>query len=150
MSTTTMDLRTSPDMTTRRGADRRATDWRAGDVPVVRRQAVDRAAAAPAMTRQVHLTRRGRLVLLLALVGVLFAAFSLGRANSQASPARRTSMVAAAEQITVQPGESLWAVARRIAPDNDPREVIAQIRRLNDLDGTALQTGQQLLLPVAA
>ncbi len=50
----------------------------------------------------------------------------------------------------MQPGDSLWSVAQRIAPQNDPREVIAQIRRLNDLEGSELQVGQQLLLPTSA
>lgn len=102
------------------------------------------------MAPQVHLTRRGRALLLLALVAVLFAAFSLGRSHSQASPTAVQTPRSAVEQITVQPGESLWAVARRIAPENDPREVVAQIRRLNDLTGSDLQAGQQLLLPRAA
>ena len=93
----------------------------------------------------VHLTRRGRVLLLAFLVLVLFGAFSLGRAASQADPVGQPAP--ALEQITVQPGESLWTVARRIAPDNDPREVIAQIRRLNDLPTWQLSAGQQLLLP---
>ncbi len=96
----------------------------------------------------VHLTRRGRILLLAVLVSVLFGAFSLGRAGSQAAP--EALPAAALEQMTVQPGESLWAVAARIAPDNDPREVIAQIRRLNDLSDSTLRVGQQLLLPVPA
>lgn len=94
-----------------------------------------------------HLTRRGRVLLLALLVAVLFGAFSLGRAAPQAASAAPSTP--ALEQITVQQGESLWTVARRIAPDNDPREVIAQIRRINDLTTWQLQAGQQLLLPVA-
>ncbi|MCW2615279.1 MAG: LysM peptidoglycan-binding protein [Frankiales bacterium] len=101
-------------------------------------------------TPQVHLTRRGRALLLVALVAVLLAAFSLGRANSQAASTATGPSQATVEQITVQPGESLWAVARRIAPENDPREVMAQILRLNELTDAELQVGQQLLLPVAA
>ena len=101
-------------------------------------------------TPQAHLTRRGRTLLVLALVALLFGAFSLGRANTQAAATTDAAPVAAVEQITVQPGESLWAVARRVAPENDPREVMAQIRRLNDLESSALQVGQQLLLPAAA
>ncbi|MDQ3715466.1 MAG: LysM peptidoglycan-binding domain-containing protein [Actinomycetota bacterium] len=96
----------------------------------------------------VHLTRRGRILLLGVLVSVLFGAFSLGRAGSQAAPQARPAP--ALEQMTVQPGESLWTVAERIAPENDPREVIAQIRRLNDLSDSTLRIGQQLLLPVPA
>lgn len=100
-------------------------------------------------TPQVHLTRRGRALMLLALVAVLFAAFSLGRANTQAAPIAGETP-ATVEQIIVQPGDSLWVVARRIAPENDPREVISQIRRLNRLGDSQLQAGQQLLLPTAA
>ncbi len=99
-------------------------------------------------TPAVHLTRRGRLLVLAVLVSVLFGAFSLGRAGSQAAPEAQPAP--ALEQTTVQPGESLWTVAERIAPHNDPREVIAQIRRLNDLTGSTLRIGQQLLLPVPA
>ena len=55
-----------------------------------------------------------------------------------------------ANQTTVQPGDTLWSVAQRIAPDNDPREVVAQIRRINHLHTSALQAGQLLLLPTAA
>jgi LysM repeat protein len=100
-----------------------------------------------------HLTRRGRLLVLLALVGVLFAAFSLGRSASQASPrvdAAPARLQPAVEQLTVQSGESLWTLARRVAPERDPREVIAQIRTLNELTTTQLRPGQQLLLPLPA
>lgn len=108
-------------------------------------------ATTPATTTpQVHLTRRGRVALLLALVAVLFAAFSLGRADSQAVPTAGSEQVQALQQVTVAPGESLWAVAQRLAPHADPRDVMEQIAQLNDLDSTQLEVGQQLLLPVAA
>ena len=97
-----------------------------------------------------RLTRRGRTALVLLLAVVLFAAFSLGRSATQATDLSTPIGAAQLQQTTVQPGESLWSVATRIAPDNDPREVIAQIRRLNDLQGSQLTIGQQLLLPVAA
>lgn len=87
-------------------------------------------------------------MLLILLVAVVFGAFTLGRAASEAVPAAGTTPVV--EQVTVAPGESLWTVARRIAPDNDPREVIAQIRRLNDLADAQLRAGQLLLLPTSA
>ena len=99
-----------------------------------------------------HLTRRGRLLVVLALVAILMAAFSLGRVASQAASTAGAGGAASVsyEQQTVQPGDSLWTVARRIAPHNDPREVIAQIRRINDLRSAQIQVGQQLLLPVRA
>ena len=97
-----------------------------------------------------RVTRRGRALLLLTLVAVLLAAFSLGRARSEAAPVGGPNDSAVVQQTTVQAGESLWTVARRIAPANDPREVIAQLRRLNDLSSSDLRVGQQLLLPVPA
>lgn len=101
-------------------------------------------------TQHVRLTTRGRTLVLLALVALLFGTFSFGRANSQAAPAVEAPVVPAVQQTVIQPGESLWTVARRIAPDNDPRAVIAQIRQLNDMAGSQVQAGQHLLLPVAA
>lgn len=101
----------------------------------------------PASSRA-RLTRRGRLVVVTGLVLLLFAAFSLGRSGAEgATEAQRGPQV---EQTTVMPGETLWGVATRIAPGQDPRPVIEQIRRLNDLPGAHLRAGQQLLLPVPA
>jgi hypothetical protein len=97
----------------------------------------------------VRVTRRGRAAVVLLLAAVLFAAFSLGRTASDAADVAGEPSAPRLEQATVQPGESLWSVAQRIAPENDPREVIQQIRRLNDLESSQLQVGQQLLLPVA-
>ena len=100
--------------------------------------------AAASHTR---LTRRGRVLLVAALVAVLFAAFSLGRSVSEAAA---PSAQPAQHVVTVEHGDSLWTLARRVAPDNDPRDVVAQIRDLNDLSSAGLVPGQQLVLPVAA
>jgi hypothetical protein len=109
--------------------------------------ALDRPLPRRAVARRVRLTGRGRLVLLVLAVGLLLAAISVGRAGSQA--ATDTQPGPSLQQTTVQQGETLWAVAQRIAPGNDPREVVAQIRRINHLPSSALRVGQQLLLPAA-
>jgi hypothetical protein len=98
-----------------------------------------------------RLTRRGRVLVVLLVSGLLLAAFSLGRADSQAATTGDAGSPAGPEltQTVVMPGDTLWSIARELAPANDPREVIAQIRELNDLDG-ALVAGQQLLLPLPA
>ena len=93
-----------------------------------------------------RLTRRGRVVLVLALAGLLLAAFSLGRSDTQAATEATTRPVLA--PTTVHSGETLWQVAQRIAPSSDPRAVVAQLKDLNDLRG-AVQAGQQLLLPAS-
>lgn len=106
-------------------------------------------AAAASRRRGVHLTPRGRGVLLLVLVGLLLTAFALGRsASSQATAAAPHEPVLTA--LTVQPGDTLWSLARRLDPDRDRRDLVAQIARLNDLPIAGLQAGQQLVLPAAA
>jgi Tfp pilus assembly protein FimV len=117
-----------------RGADMTATQTRTAFQPL-----------APAPLR---LTRRGKAVLLGLLALLLLVAVSVGRTGSQA--AMVTENGPALQQTTVQPGDTLWSVAQRIAPDNDPRQVVAQIKRINHLHGSALQAGQLLLLPTAA
>jgi LysM repeat protein len=104
----------------------------------------------PTAAPTVHLTRRGRALAILLFAAVLLGAFSLGRTASQAASPSSPATTTAVQHATVQPGDSLWSVARRVAPDNDPREVVEQIRRLNDLTSADIQVGQQLLLPVAA
>ncbi len=96
-----------------------------------------------------RLTRRGRATLLMVLIVLLLAAFTLGRiGDSQAATdgAIRTPYAS----TTVHEGESLWSVAQRVAPGHDPRAVVQQIRELNKLPSAAVQVGQQLLLPRAA
>jgi hypothetical protein len=94
-----------------------------------------------------RLTRRGRAVVLLTLVTLLVAAFSLGRVGSQASPRSAGTQHSTMSQTVVQPGESLWAVAKRVAPGHDPRAVIDQLADLNHLESSAVQAGQLLVIP---
>lgn len=105
---------------------------------------------APEPKRPVRLTRRGRVVVLLTLMALLLVAFVLGRAGSSEAASHRPGQqapVTAYAQTTVHEGESLWAVARRVSPDQDPRAVVLQIRELNHLSSGAVSSGQQLILP---
>lgn len=93
-----------------------------------------------------RLTRRGRIVLLLVLIGLLLVAFTVGRsASSQA--ATDAHVTAPYAQTTVHEGETLWAVAKRVEPRHDPRAVVQEIRELNHLVSASVRVGQQLLLP---
>ena len=49
--------------------------------------------------------------------------------------------------VRVGAGETIWDVAQRVAPESDPRAVVARIRQLNRIEGSALQPGQQLRVP---
>lgn len=51
----------------------------------------------------------------------------------------------AAPVYVVKPGDTLWTIAQRLAPDSDPRELVGQ---LSDAAGGAdLVPGQRIELP---
>jgi LysM repeat protein len=104
------------------------------------------ASTTQARSRGIRLTRRGRLLVVLSVMTVLvLAGLVLGHGSSQA--AGRGSGVATTRTLTVRPGETLWSVATRIAPHEDPRLVVADIEARNHLVGGQVETGQQLLVP---
>jgi len=93
----------------------------------------------------VRLTRRGRIVVLLVAFAAAFGAFTV-----LSDPAVSTSEQhhAAAEQLVVEPGQTLWDIATRIAPDEDPRVVIDEIVDMNALESSgAIQAGMPLYVP---
>jgi hypothetical protein len=56
---------------------------------------------------------------------------------------------AQAEQVyySVSAGDTLWKIASQQAPDQDPRDFIAQLVELNKLTSASVTPGQRLLLP---
>lgn len=96
-------------------------------------------------TAPVRLTRRGVAVLvvgvaLLAVALVWFAWLSApSGAGSPAAPVVRGNSVA------VAPGDSLWSIAERVAPNRDPRAEVDLLQRLNHLDGSATLVPGQVL-----
>ena len=100
---------------------------------------------------RLRMTARGRrtLALLVAApvlaVGTLAGAGVLGDALAGAVASSSTE-TAGFEHITVLPGQSLWQIAAAVAPEADPRDVIAEIEMLNGIAG-AIQPGEQLAIP---
>lgn len=117
--------------------------------PGARRASVVAATRARAFEPSpLKLTRRGRL----ALVGVAFLfmvlGFSLGNDVSLASPAPATPVIpVGAHTMVVQPGDTLWAIARSVAPKADPRVTVERIISLNKLPNAELAAGELLALP---
>ena len=92
-----------------------------------------------------RLTRRGRVVVLVGVLTLALALFTLFGA-----PAASTDHVrhVPATTVVVQPGQTLWDIAQSVAPHEDPREVIASIVDLNALsDPGAIRAGQPLHVP---
>ena len=103
--------------------------------------------AASTSGSHLRITRRGKIVIttLLAVpAALLIGSFAFSAAPAEATLASTTSDFS---YVTVQDGESLWAVAERVAPQADPRDVIADIERLNGVESSAVAPGQSLAIP---
>jgi LysM domain len=64
----------------------------------------------------------------------------IGQAASPGLPAKTAV-------IRVGAGETVWDVARRVAPQSDQRAVVERIPHLNGIVGSAITPGQQLQVP---
>lgn len=49
--------------------------------------------------------------------------------------------------VVVKPGDTLWSIAVRCAPEEDPRRTIAAVQAINGLDTLRIMPGQELLVP---
>jgi hypothetical protein len=115
------------------------------------RYAPNRAPARPAGSTgsagSLRLTGRGRLVVLLALLVIGFAALSIGRLATSASPATPTPPAPVTKVWVVAPGETLWSIATRVNPSADPRTTVQRIVDLNSLGGAGVFAGERLIVP---
>lgn len=108
---------------------------------------------APSFSRAVtvrptlRLTRRGRLVLLLAVIAALaVTVVALGSSTVATSDA---GAVPATTVVTVQEGQTLWQIAADANPEGDVRDTVDDIMRMNSLPSAgALQLGSDLAVPV--
>jgi hypothetical protein len=93
---------------------------------------------------RMRLTIRGRAVArtlasVLVVAVFLLVAPGLARGVGPDRPPRVT--------YVVQPGDTLWSIANRVAPGQDPRPVVDGLIEANDVPG-GLQAGQELSIPV--
>jgi hypothetical protein len=94
---------------------------------------------------RMRLTSRGRavarmLAIVLVVAVFLLVAPGLARGDGPDRPAPRVTYV-------VEPGDTLWSIARRVAPGQDPRPVVDGLIEANDVRG-GLRAGQELSIPV--
>ncbi len=80
------------------------------------------------------------LAIVLVVAAFLLVAPGLARGDGPERPARQVAYV-------VEPGDTLWSIARRVAPGHDPRPLVDALVEANDLHG-GLQAGQELSVPV--
>ena len=92
-----------------------------------------------------RLTRRGRIVVLGFFI--LVASFASAILLTTASRAEDRGATGPAPTVVVQPHDTLWSIATRTAPRRDPYAAVADIRRINALEGYVVHPGQTLQLP---
>ncbi len=97
---------------------------------------------------EVRLTRRGRLLLFITLVALALSVLVL--VGSPAAESTAATHHATATTVVVEPGQTLWDIAGEVAPDEDPRAVVAEILDLNALtDAGSIRAGQPLYVPAS-
>jgi len=129
----------------RTSSPRSAVSGAAAPRPVAARATRSGSDAVP-----LRLTRRGRRLArtVIVLMAVLTALVLSVTARSSSVEAGNAPAEAATTTVVVQPGQTLWTVARSIAPNADVRLTVARIQDLNGITGAAVRPGQQLVVPV--
>lgn len=102
--------------------------------------------ARPARLR---LTRRGRMFFgTLLSLGVLLVLAIVAVFGSTSAVATTEAGGADFGYVVVAPGASLWEVASQIDDSVDPRDLVAEIVRLNQLVDSGVQAGQPIAVPL--
>ena len=107
------------------------------------------AAAVRSGNPRLRLTRRGRAVFgslaTLLVIGVLAVIAMFSGAQAVATAGAGNSEFG---YVVAQPGDSLWQLASELDPNADPRDLVAEIVRLNQLDSSAVQAGEPIAVPL--
>jgi LysM domain len=101
----------------------------------------------PQQAGKLRLTRRGRVVFTSLAAAPLVAIAAWLGVNALPAVATSSSSTVVFEYETIEPGQSLWQVAATMAPESDPRDVIADIMRLNQLETSTVSPGQRIAIP---
>ncbi|MCU1559492.1 LysM peptidoglycan-binding domain-containing protein [Mycetocola sp.] len=96
---------------------------------------------------RIRLTRRGRAVFTSLAAGPLVAVAAWIGVNALPAVATSSPSSVVFEYATIESDQSLWQLATTVAPDVDPRDVIADIMRLNQLDSSTVSPGQRIAIP---
>lgn len=124
--------------------------WSSPLVGPVVAEPVSYVSSRPVTPRWVYLRRRvvAAAVALLLVAGALVGLGRLaggvvapGGDPASASGGRATTLTV----HVVQPGDTLWALARRLQPEGDVRPLVHRLVELNG--GSSLEVGQRIVLP---
>ncbi|WP_313357793.1 LysM peptidoglycan-binding domain-containing protein [Microbacterium sp.] len=107
------------------------------------------AAAGRSVSTRLRLTARGRRLLAALAAAPVIAGIAVSLLAGGSAVASGESEPVAFETVTVLPGDTLWSIAAEAAPTSDPRDVIDDIKRLNDLPTGMIQVGTSIAIPTA-
>jgi LysM repeat protein len=102
-------------------------------------------AQSPA-SASVRLTRRGRIVVVLLMLGLLLAALTVFGPHSAATGEAGTPVPT--RTVEVGEGDTLWNIAAGVARPGETRAMVHQIEELNALTGPGVTVGQEIAVPV--
>jgi hypothetical protein len=105
-----------------------------------------RPAARPVARRTpVRLTRRGRVVAVLAFLALVLGTMTVFGGWATATLSGGTP--APVRIVEVQPGQTLYDIAGETAPSGHVREMVYRIQELNSLPTAQITEGQKLAIP---
>jgi predicted Zn-dependent protease len=110
--------------------------------------ALTRAAAArrSPRTTTLRLTRRGRVAVVLAMMGMVLVLLAVFGPRSAATGEVGTPV--RTRSVEVAPGDTLWTIASDVAGPGQVRDMVHRIEELNALNGPAVAVGQEIAVPV--
>ena len=135
-----------------RSAPRRAPDPFIGRLSAPSPRPAGSGVASRRLDQAVYWRRRALVamaaVALLAVLAFAAAGVVRGVTSSAPSPDRAGSTASSAAVLSpvyvVEPGDTLWSIAERIAPGEDPRPIVHRLAR--QAGGASLRPGQRLTL----
>ena len=100
----------------------------------------ERAFGQDVLMNRTRVRRRRLGAVTLVVLAVAFGAPAAASAFGGADPS------ASEQRYVVQPGDTLWQVATRLAPQDDPRGVVTRLIETNRLEGATIVPGQVIRL----
>ena len=99
----------------------------------------------PKTRPQLRLTRRGRVLLVLAFLLATMVAMVVS--GGFASAGREAGTPEPVRVVQVQPGDTLYGIAGELARPGHVRDMVHRIQQLNSMSGSSLQVGDSLAVP---
>jgi hypothetical protein len=109
---------------------------------------VARTVARTGQPRPLRLTRRGRILVVLAFLAL--AAILMTVFGGLATATREAGTPEPVRIVEVGPGDTLYALAGTVAEPGHIRDMVAHIEQLNSLTGPQLTVGQRIAVPTGA